>query len=115
MWKSASEASKQFTNSNAARAAIHNVCHNITRQAYGYYWSFKRKFEYNEYIRSKAVACYDDSGKFIKSYSSLTEAAFDVGLSNGQAISKCIRGYSKHAKGLRWRYFYGNTSSISSL
>ena len=115
VWKSAAEAAKQFANSNAARAAIHNVCHNITRQAYGYYWSFKRKFEYNEYIRSKAVACYDNSGKFIKSYSSLSEAAFDVGLSNGQAISKCIRGYSKHAKGLRWRYFYGNTSSISSL
>lgn len=75
VWKSATEASKQFDNTAAARTAISNVCCKITRQAYGYYWSHKRKFEYDEYIRSKAVACYDDAGNFIRSYTSLMEAA----------------------------------------
>lgn len=115
VWKSASIASKEFSNPEAARSSIYNVCNNITRQAYGYYWSFKRKFEYNEYIKTKAVARYDDNGNFIESYSSLKEAATSVGLKDGTAISNCIRGKSKHAKGFRWRFFYGNTSSISSL
>ena len=115
VWKSASLASQIFENSKAARSAIYNVCHKITRQAYGYYWSFKRSFEYNEYNQCKAVACYNDEGKFITSYSSLKEAATAIGLKDGSAISNCIRGKSKHAKGLRWRFFYGNTSSISKL
>lgn len=115
VWKSASLASKQFNNPSAARTAIHNVCHNITRQAYGYYWSFKRRFEYNEYIKTKAVACYDDNGNFITSYTSLKEAAEALGLKDGTCISKCISGKSKHAKGFRWRFFYGNISNISAL
>lgn len=115
VWKSASLASQIFENPKAARSAIYNVCHKITRQAYGYYWSFKRSFEYNEYNQCKAVACYNDEGKFITSYSSLKEAATAIGLKDGSAISNCIRGKSKHAKGLRWRFFYGNTSSISKL
>lgn len=115
VWKSASLASQIFENPKAARSAIYNVCHKITRQAYGYYWSFKRSFEYNEYNQCKAVACYNDKGEFITSYSSLKEAATAIGLKDGSTISNCIRGKSKHAKGLRWRFFYGNTSSISKL
>ena len=115
VWKSASLASQIFENPKAARSAIYNVCHKITRQAYGYYWSFKRSFEYNEYNQCKAVACYNDEGEFITSYSSLKEAATAIGLKDGSAISNCIRGKSKHAKGLRWRFFYGNTLSISKL
>lgn len=115
VWKSASLASQIFKNPKAARSAIHNVCNKITRQAYGYYWSFKRSFEYNEYNQFKAVACYNDEGGFITSYSSLKEAATAMGLKDTSAISNCIRGKSKHAKGLRWRFFYGNTSSISKL
>lgn len=115
VWKSASLASQIFKNPKAARSAIHNVCNKITRQAYGYYWSFKRSFEYNEYNQFKAVACYNDEGEFITSYSSLKEAATAMGLKDTSAISNCIRGKSKHAKGLRWRFFYGNTSSISKL
>ena len=115
VWKSATIASLNFSNPKAARVDIHNVCNNITKQAYGYYWSFKRKFEYNEYLKTKAVARYDDSGKFLESYSSLKEAAKAMNLKDSSAISNCIRGKSKHAKGFRWRFFYGNTQSISSL
>lgn len=115
VWKSASIASLEFSNSNAARAAIHNVCHGKSSQAYGYYWSFKRKFEYKERSKLKAVARYDDSGNFLESYSSLKEATAAVGLKDSAAISNCIKGKSKHAKGFRWRLFYGNTSSIPSL
>lgn len=115
VWKSASLASKKFSNPTAARTAIHNVCNGITRQAYGYYWSFKRKFEYNEYNKTKAVARYNDQGVFLESYSSLKEAAEAIGLKDSTSISNCIRGKSKHAKNFRWRFFYGNTQSISSL
>lgn len=115
VWKSATIASYEFSNPKSARAAIHNVCNKITHQAYGYYWSFTRKFEYNEYIKSKAVAKYNDSGQFIESFSSLKDAAKSVGLKDPSSISNCIRGKTKHAKGFRWRFFYGNTSSIPSL
>lgn len=115
VWKSITLASQNFENPSIAKSAISSVCDKITKQAYGYYWSFKRRFEYNEYNQSKAVACYNDEGEFITSYSSLKEAATAIGLKDGSAISNCIRGKSKHAKGLRWRFFYGNTSSISKL
>ena len=115
VWKSITLASQNFENPSIARSAISSVCDKITKQAYGYYWSFKRSFEYSEYNQFKAVACYNDEGEFITSYSSLKEAATAMGLKDTSAISNCIRGKSKHAKGLRWRFFYGNTSSISKL
>lgn len=115
VWKNASEASKNFKNNNAAFKAIHNVCNNITRQAYGYYWSFKCKFEYEQYNQNKPVAKYDDAGNFIESYSSLLEAAKDVGLKSTTNISHAISGKQKKAAGFRWRYYYGDKCNIKSL
>ena len=43
-------------------------------KAYGYYWSYKHIFEYKETIE-KAVAKYNDDGKFLEVYNSLAEAA----------------------------------------
>lgn len=114
VWKSGSDASKEFNNPIAAKTAIHNVCKKVTRQAYGYYWSFKNKFEYNPYKPEVAVAKYNDEGEFLESYTSLIEAAKQNGLSDGNIIS-AIKGIYKHCGGFRWRYFYGNKSNIKPL
>lgn len=111
-WRSASEASLTFPNSHAARAAIHNVCIKITRQAYGYYWSFKPKFEYIPYAH--AVAKYDDEGNFLESYTTVKEAAAAHGVSVTN-IRAAISGRQKRCRGFRWRYFYGNKDNIKAL
>lgn len=113
VWSSTIEAGSIFDNPKAARAAISNVCNKTTRQAYGYYWSFKRKFEYTPY--GVAVAMYDDDGIFIKSFSKLKDATKELNLKSSTNILDCIKGKQKHCKGYRWRYFYGNTSNIEPL
>ena len=50
----------------------------------------------------KCVSMYDLDGKFIKEYSSQTEASKDTNISQG-AISDCIRGRCKTAGGYIWK------------
>lgn len=110
-YKSISDACKAtLVNSTA----ISNVCTNHQSQAGGYFWSYKKRFTYEAPSQKIAVACYRDDGTFIRSFDSLSEAAkfYKVHYS---AISCCIQGKSKHCAKVRWRYFYGNTSPISSL
>lgn len=114
VWKSATEASKEFKNPISAKTAIHNVCKNITRQAYGYYWSFKCKFEYVEYSPTKAVAKYTHDGIFVESYSSIKEAAENNNTSSTN-ISHAIKGDQKKCAGFRWRLYYGDQSNIAPL
>lgn len=113
VWRSISEAGSIFENPSAAKTAIGNVCLKITRQAYGYYWSFVRRFEYVP--RGVAVAMYDDDGIFIKSFNQLKDACKEINLKSSGNIVDCINGKQKHCKGYRWRYFYGNTSNIEPL
>lgn len=115
VWKSASEASLIFNNHKAARMSICNVCNKITKQAYGYFWNYKNKFEYEIYSKNKAIAKYDDSGKFIESYTSLKEAASENNIKSTTQISHAIAGKQKRAGGFRWRLFYGDTTDIKSL
>lgn len=112
-WKSASLASKEFSNSSAAKNAINNVCHKRTRQAYGYYWSFKCKFDYEPY--AQAVAKYNDEGEFLESYTSVKEAAEANNIPSKRGIRAAISGRQKRCKGFRWRYFYGDKSNITPL
>lgn len=114
-WKSAQEASKTFENSNSARVAIGNCCNNKVNQAYGYFWSFKPRFEFKTNKHYAAVAKYDDEGNFLKSYTTLKEAALDCGLKTSTNITACIKGKQKRCGGFRWRYFYGNTDNIPPL
>lgn len=93
---------------------ISNVCTGHQSQAGGYYWSYKKRFDYKAPNQKVAVACYEDDGTFIKSFTSMKEAADEYGVHYG-VISSCIKGKSKHGAKVRWRYFYGNTSSISPL
>lgn len=115
VWKSVSEASKQFENSHSARVAINNNCLNKVNKAYGYYWSFKHIFNYQEHCEKKAVAKYDDSGTFIQAYDSITEAAQANNIKSTGNIIAAISGKQKRCKNFRWRYFYGNTSNIKPL
>lgn len=114
-WKSMTEATQQFNNKEAAKSAIFNVCHKITRQAYGYYWSFTNKFEYNPYKNGVAVAKYNDNGEFLESYDSISEAARQNNIKSDANIIAAIKGTQKRCGGFRWRYFVGNTSNIKPL
>lgn len=91
-------------------------CNNIRSHGKGFYWSFKKKFEYEPKHNNSpiAVACYTDNGCFIQSFDSIADAARHYKLEKG-CIRACIKGKTKHAGKVRWRYFYGNTSNISSL
>ena len=115
VWKSISEASKCFSNFNAAKTNISNALNQRTRQAFGYYWSFKNKFEYNPYTPEKAVAKYNDAGEFLESYTSIKEAAIANNIKTKENINAAIAGRQKRCGGFRWRYFYGDTKNIKPL
>ena len=113
MWESVTLASKTFSNPYSARVAICNVCTNITRQAYGYYWSYTNKFNYIAF--GTAVAKYDDNGTFIKSYIKVKDAASDNNIKTPENIIACIKGRQKRCGGFRWKYFYGDESNIEPM
>lgn len=96
------------------RTLISNTCTGHQSSAGGYYWNYKKRFNYVAPWKYTAVACYTDEGKFIRSYPTVRYAAeaYEVSV---ELIKNCIMGKSKHCKGVRWRYFYGNKSNISSL
>ena len=114
VWKSSSEASLQFTNNNSARVAINNNCLGKVNKAYGYYWSYKKIFNYKEF-KGKSVAKYDDLGNFIEAYDSIKEAATSNNIKTPSNINAAISGKQKRCGGFRWRYFYGNTDNIKPL
>lgn len=93
---------------------ISSVCTGHMSQAGGYYWNYKKRFDYKAPNQKIAVACYQDDGTFIRSYTSMVDAAADYNVNYG-GISNCIKGKQKRCAKVRWRYFYGNTSPISAL
>ena len=111
-FKSAIEAAAyiQPDNQDNARAAIKNNCLGTTSSSYGYFWSYTKEFTYkNECM--KEVAQYTISGKFLRTFKSITEAEVALSLNN---ISQAI--YKKgSAGGYQWRYFEGDTSDIPTL
>lgn len=115
VWKSITEASLEFKNTESAKVNISNALNLRTRQAFGYYWSFKNKFDYNPYTPNKAVAKYDDFGNFLESYTSIKDAAIANNIKTRENINAAIAGRQKRCGGFRWRYFYGNTQNIKPL
>lgn len=115
VYPSIADAAKQFNNANSAKTGIKRVCEGMTKQAKGYFWSFRCKFEYNADYKKMAVACYNPDGTFVKSFTSLKEACEELNLKDYSGILSVIRGQHKLCKDLRWRFFYGNTSNIKSL
>lgn len=102
-------------NTGISKKGICDVCLKKRRSFHGYYWSYQKKFEYKPRdTQGTAVACYTDNGIFVKSYSSLTDAAQQLNIPIS-CLSRTLAGYRKHCAKYRWRYFYGNTSNIESL
>lgn len=97
-------------NQDNIRAAIKNNCLGQTTSSYGYFWSYKKEFTYkNDSIRP--VAQYTISGKFIRTFNSITEAEVALHLNSiSQAIVKKYR-----CGNYQWRYFEGDTSDIPTL
>ena len=76
----------------------------------GYRWSHekmsKRQWEKirTKYKTSKrSVYQCDEEGEEIAKFNTIQEAANKVGVTN-TAISRCLRGFSKHSAGFKWKY-----------
>lgn len=110
-YKSATDAERK---TGICAKDINANCNKKQNQSHGYYWSFKKKFEFNPNLRFIPVASYDKNGKFLKSYTSIRSAEKETNVSRA-VIANCIKGKSKFAGGVRWRYFYGNKSDIKGI
>lgn len=90
--------------------AIRNNCLGISNSSFGYYWSYKKEFNYtNKKVRK--VAQYSISGQFLRYYDSIVEAESQLQINTiEQAITK---GFT--SGGFQWRYYEGNTSNIPTL
>lgn len=111
-FKSAREASIFIDpeNQNNIRAAIKNNCLGLTSSSYGYFWSYKKQFIRQD-NRLKPIAQYSISGKFIRTFKSITEAETLLALNSiKQAIIK--KGM---AGNYQWRYYEGDNSDIATL
>lgn len=112
-FKSARDAASfiQPDNQDSARAAIKNNCLGQTNSSFGYFWSYTKKFTYTSGELMKEVAQYTISGKFLRTFKSITEAEVALSLNSiHQAIVK--KGSSG---GFQWRYYEGDNSDIPTL
>ena len=100
---------KNQTNYELVRGAIKRVCQGMSSDAYGFYWSYTKEFNYKP--NGKPVAQYSLNGKFIRFYNSIVEACNELKTCTiSQAITKhcCSAGY-------QWRYYTGDNSDITPL
>lgn len=99
----------KLKNVESASKAIRNTCLKRTQSSYGYYWSYKKLFEYN--LKTIPVAQYTVKGKFIRHFDSILEAEELLSICT---ISQAI--YKNYlAGGFQWRYFTGDISDIDPL
>lgn len=96
-------------NTESVKHAIKNNCSKRVNSAYGYFWSYTKKFESIK-KNLQPVAQYTLTGKFLRYYDSISEACFNLGVSTiSQAIKEqCSCG------GYYWRYYNGNTEDIQT-
>lgn len=98
-------------NVSSAQRAIRNNCLKISQSAFGYYWSYKKKFERVSSKVTKKVSQYTMNGKFLRYFDSITEAEFEIGIENiYQAIEKKVSSGN-----YQWKYYNGDTSDIEPL
>ena len=91
--------------------AIRNNCLGTTNSSHNYYWSYIKKFRYTENKRLRKISQYTLSGKFLRTFDSITQAEVELGLNTiQQAISNGFQG-----GGYQWRYYDGNDSDIPPL
>lgn len=86
---------------------ISNCLHKKQKTAYGFIWDFEKYDKVNpqKYIPNtpKQIHSYDLDGNYLRSYSSLTEAAKDVGAGHSD-IRKVADGKFNFVKGRQWSY-----------
>lgn len=107
-WRSVNEAANNISPSKhkCSVTAICNVCNGKMTQAYGYIWSYTKeiKRENNSRTRTKMVKQYDKNFKYIKTYSSVSEACRAIGATNIPTICNCCKGRICTAYGFIWRF-----------
>lgn len=54
--------------------------------------------------KTKVLKISLETNRIVKEYDSISEAAKEIGVKNGVAISNCCRGVQKTAYGYKWRY-----------
>lgn len=112
-FKSTREAARYISNDKdqeIVRTGIKNNCAGRSNSCNGFYFSYKKEFGYNNNCM-KQVAQYTLSGKYLRYYSSITEAEQELKLNSiQQAIKKQYQ-----CGGYQWRYFTGDTSDIPKL
>lgn len=97
-------------NQDSIRNAIKNNCLGITSSSNGFYWSYKKEFNYSSKNKTP-VAQYTLSGKFLRYFDSITQAECELQLNSiKQAINKQYQ-----CGGFQWRYYKGDDSDIGKL
>lgn len=97
-------------NIETCRVGIKNNCLGITNSSYNYFWSYKKEFNYRN-IKNRPIAQYTLSGKFLRTFDSITEAECELN------VNSIYQAINKHYQcgGFQWRYFNGNTNNIGKL
>lgn len=91
--------------------AIRNNCLETSNSSYGYYFSYKKSFDYKKSERKTEVAQYTLNGKFLRSWDSIAEAEryFNICTIQQACTKECAAG------GYQWRYYKGDNSDIEKL
>lgn len=123
---SVSEAARTFAISgkaksfNTARIMIMNAANHrslningyktTVQSAYGYKWSYAKELSSNGSVeikvrnsQTRSISQYSKRGKYIKTYSSIKEAADVLGVTQAH-ITQCARGQRISAHGYLWAY-----------
>ncbi len=95
----------------SAIKAIRNNCIGTSQSSFGYYFSYKKQFDYQKSKNVMEVAQYTLNGKFLRSWESISEAERALNISTIQqaCVKKCA------SKGYQWRYYNGDNSDIERL
>lgn len=95
----------------SALKAIRNNCIGTTQSSFGYYFSYKKSFDYQKNKVYTEVAQYTLGGKFLRTWNSIAEAEREF------QINTISQACTKHcaSAGYQWRYFDGDTSDIKKL
>lgn len=112
-FKGAREAAEYLNQSDiySCIKAIRNNCIGTTQSSFGYYFSYKKSFDYQKPKTYTEVAQYTLNGKFLRSWNSISEAERELNICTiQQACTKhCAAG------GFQWRYYFGDTSDVKKL
>ena len=81
-----------LTDYQSARKAITNNCNGATSTAFGFVWSYEKKF-ISPRTNKKKVAQYTLSGKYLRYFDSATEAGEFIGIL-GSCVSTAIRKHT---------------------